>query len=146
MSRIINNLNVRPVVNTPIEDKRPTPDSWSKCSAQQQNAQEGFEQALNCIKSNVAKRGRNQRDWDGPCTKMDAAAIAHGTFWGGVSAGAVTAATAIPASTIVGAAVGAAAGFGQAVTDPDNTTSINPAKYFSENPLQLKNKEGSDSQ
>lgn len=146
MSSINNNLNVRPVANNLVEERRTTPEFWGKCSAQQQKAQEAFESALNCVESNVAKRGRNQRDWDAPCTKMDAVAVAHGTFWGGVSAGAVTAATAIPASAVVGAAVGAAVGFGQAVTDPDNTTSVDPANYFSETPLQTENKKGLDSQ
>jgi hypothetical protein len=144
MSSINNNVNVRPVAITPIEDRRTTLEFWGKCNAEQQEAQEAFEQALNCVESNFAKRGRNQRDWNAPCTNMDAVAVAHGAFWGGVSAGAVTAATAIPASAVVGAAVGAAAGFGQAVTHPDNTTSVDPADYFSENPLQQQNKKGSD--
>jgi hypothetical protein len=149
MSNINNNLNVRrPIANITVEDIHTTRESWSQCSAEQQRAQEAFEQALNCVESNAAKRGRNQRDWDEPCTMMDAVAVAHGAFWGGVSAGAVTAATAsaIPVSAVMGAAVGAAVGFGQAVTDPDNTTSINPAHHFSENPLQPESNKGLDSQ
>lgn len=82
MSNINNNLNIRrPVANPTIEDRGTTRESWGQCDAKQQKAQEAFEKALNCVESNIARRGRNKRDWDAPCIKMDAVAVAHGAFW-----------------------------------------------------------------
>jgi hypothetical protein len=145
MSDICKDFNVRSISNTPFESQSKSPETWGKCSAE---AQEIFEKALQCVERNTAARGRNQRDWDAPCTEMDMAAMAHNAFWVGVATGAGAASTAVPptpqivaAKAAIWGAAGAAIGFGQAVTNPDNVTSTHPADYYSSNPLAESNKE-----
>jgi hypothetical protein len=148
MSSIGKDFSVRPIANTPLESQSKSRKSWGEGSAE---AQEIFEKALHCVERNTAARGRNQRDWDAPCGEMDMVAIAHNAFWVGVATGTGAASTAVPptppvvaAKAAIWATAGAAIGFGQAVTNPDNVTSTDPADYFSRNPSKESNKEEPD--
>lgn len=148
MSSIGKDFSIRPITNTPLESQK-VPEPRGEPTVE---AQEIFEKALNCVERNTAARGRNQRDWDAPCTEVDMAAVAHNAFWVGVATGAGAATTAVPptpqvvaAKAVIWGVAGAAIGLGQGVTNPDNVTSINPADYFSSNPLKEPNKEESDS-
>jgi hypothetical protein len=90
MSSIGKDFSVRPIANTPLESQSKSRKSWGEGSAE---AQEIFEKALHCVERNTAARGRNQRDWDAPCGEMDMVAIAHTSFWAGVTFGASAAGT-----------------------------------------------------
>lgn len=107
--------------------------------------QERFEKALNCVENNAKNRGRNQRDWNAFCLKINTGALGHSMVWNGIAMGTSAAGTAakpgvppqaVAATAAVWGLVGAAVGLGQAITDTDTVTRIDPSDCFSENPLK----------
>jgi hypothetical protein len=141
MSSIGNKFSPYTVPKTPLDNKGMSQSFRGECTPEQL---EEFEKALHCVESNVAKRGRNQRDWDARCVEVDTAAVAHGTFWGAAGGAAFAAGGTRPGmppqvvagNVAIGAVISAAVGLGQTVADPDNVSNVNPADYFNENPLK----------